>query len=34
MANAIVGTFVLLGLAALLGVPVGVCGGMFLSEYG
>jgi phosphate transport system permease protein len=34
MANAIVGTFELLGLAALLGVPVGVCGGIFLSEYG
>jgi phosphate transport system permease protein len=34
MANAIVGTFELLGLAALIGVPVGVCGGIFLSEYG
>jgi phosphate transport system permease protein len=34
MANAIVGTFELLGLAALLGVPVGVCGGIYLSEYG
>src|SRR5438552_11437027 len=34
MANAIVGTFVLLGLAALIGVPVGVLGGVFLSEYG
>ncbi len=34
MANAIVGTFELLGLAALLGVPVGVCGGIFLSESG
>src|SRR2546428_2135828 len=34
MANAIVGTFELLGLAALVGVPVGVCGGIFLSEYG
>ena len=34
MANAIVGTFELLGLAGLLGVPVGVCGGIFLSEYG
>jgi phosphate transport system permease protein len=34
MANAIVGTFELLGLAALLGVPVGVLGGVFLSEYG
>jgi phosphate transport system permease protein len=34
MANAIVGTLELLGLAALLGVPVGVCGGIFLSESG
>jgi phosphate transport system permease protein len=34
MANAIAGTFELLGLAALLGVPVGVLGGVFLSEYG
>jgi len=34
MANAIVGTFELLGLAAVLGVPVGILGGIFLSEYG
>lgn len=34
MSNAIVGTFELLGLAALIGVPVGVLGGVFLSEYG
>ena len=34
MANAIVGTFELLGLASLVGVPVGVLGGIFLSEYG
>ncbi|MGC9943333.1 MAG: phosphate ABC transporter permease PstA [Verrucomicrobiota bacterium] len=34
MGNAIVGTFVLLGQAAVLGVPVGVLGGVFLSEYG
>src|SRR2546427_2981225 len=34
MANAIVGTFELLGLAAGIGVPVGVLGGVFLSEYG
>jgi phosphate transport system permease protein len=34
MANAIVGTFVLLAQAASLGVPVGVLGGVFLSEYG
>src|SRR5690242_5616578 len=32
MANAIVGTLQLLGLAALLGVPAGVLGGMYLSE--
>ncbi len=34
MANAIVGTLILLGLAALVGVPVGVLGGVYLSEYG
>jgi len=33
MANAIVGTFTLILLASLLGVPVGVLGGIFLSEY-
>ena len=34
MANAIVGTLILLVQAALIGVPVGVLGGVFLSEYG
>jgi phosphate transport system permease protein len=34
MANAIAGTFILLGQAALFGVPVGVLGGVYLSEYG
>jgi phosphate transport system permease protein len=34
MANAIAGTFILLAQAALVGVPVGVLGGVFLSEYG
>jgi phosphate transport system permease protein len=34
MANAIAGTFILLAQAALLGVPVGVLGGVYLSEYG
>ena len=34
MANAVVGTFELLGLASLIGVPVGVLGGIYLSEYG
>jgi len=34
MANAILGTLELLALAGLLGVPVGVLGGIFLSEYG
>src|SRR5438094_1946445 len=33
MANAIVGTVVLLGIASLVGVPVGVLGGVYLSEY-
>ena len=34
MANAIAGTFILLGQAALVGVPIGVLGGVYLSEYG
>ena len=34
MANAIVGSFVLVLLAVLLGVPVGVLGGIYLSEFG
>lgn len=34
MANAIVGTFVLLSLALVVGVPIGLLGGIFLSEYG
>jgi phosphate transport system permease protein len=34
MANAIVGTLTLLGLASAIGVPVGVLGGVYLSEYG
>ncbi len=33
MGNAIVGTFILLAQAALLGVPIGLLGGIFLSEY-
>ena len=34
MANAIVGTMILLAQAVTIGVPVGVLGGVFLSEYG
>ena len=34
MANAIVGTFVLMAEAAVVGVPIGVLGGVYLSEYG
>jgi phosphate transport system permease protein len=34
MANAIVGTMELLAMAALLGVPVGVLGGVYLADYG
>ncbi len=34
MANAMVGTFTLLVLASLLGIPTGVLGGVYLSEYG
>ena len=33
MANSIAGTFILISLASLLGVPFGVLGGIFLSEY-
>ncbi|MBM4197970.1 MAG: hypothetical protein FJ197_12945, partial [Gammaproteobacteria bacterium] len=33
MANAIVGTLMLSGLAALLAVPIGVISGVYLSEY-
>ena len=34
MANAIVGSITLLGLASLIGVPVGIGGGIFLAEFG
>ncbi|HVP38989.1 MAG TPA: phosphate ABC transporter permease PstA [Candidatus Saccharimonadales bacterium] len=34
MANAILGTLELVGLACVLGLPVGILGGAFLSEYG
>jgi phosphate transport system permease protein len=34
MANAIAGTLVLLGMAALIGVPLGILGGIYLAEYG
>jgi phosphate transport system permease protein len=34
MANAIVGTFKLIGLASVVGLPVGVMGGIYLAEYG
>ncbi|MCF7668171.1 MAG: phosphate ABC transporter permease PstA [Verrucomicrobia bacterium] len=34
MANAIVGTLILLGLASAVGIPFGVLGGVYLSEYG
>ena len=34
MANAIVGSFELLGLASLIGIPIGVRGGVYLAEYG
>ena len=34
MANAIAGTLMLSGLGALLAVPVGVLGGIYISEYG
>jgi phosphate transport system permease protein len=34
MANAIVGSGVVLGLASLLGIPLGIGGGVYLAEYG
>src|SRR5689334_6900485 len=34
MANAIVGTFKLLGLASAVGLPMGVLGGIYLAEFG
>jgi phosphate transport system permease protein len=34
MANAIVGSGVLLGIASLIGVPMGIGGGIFLAEFG
>ena len=34
MANAIVGSGILLGLASLIGVPIGIGAGIFLAEFG
>ena len=34
MANAILGSAILLGLASLIGVPIGIGGGIFLAEFG
>ena len=34
MANAIVGSAVLLGIASILGVPIGIAAGIFLAEFG
>src|SRR5271157_3291797 len=34
MANAIVGTITLLSMAAVVGVPIGIFGGIYLAEYG
>lgn len=34
MANAIVGSAVLLGVGSLIGVPIGIAGGIFLAEFG
>jgi phosphate transport system permease protein len=33
MKNGIVGTLILVGLASLIGVPIGICAGIYLSEY-
>src|SRR5947207_14211131 len=32
MGNAIIGTLILLGLASLLGLPIGILGGVYLAE--
>jgi phosphate transport system permease protein len=34
MANALVGTLILIGLGSILGLPVGIIAGIYLSEYG
>lgn len=34
MANAIVGTCILIGLACLVGLPIGIIGGIYLAEFG
>jgi phosphate transport system permease protein len=34
MANAIVGSAILLGLGSLIGIPMGIAGGIFLAEFG
>ena len=34
MANAIVGTLIMVGMSTLLGVPIGILAGVFLAEYG
>lgn len=34
MANAIVGTLILIGLASALGLPIGILGGIYLAEFG
>ncbi len=34
IANAIVGTFILIGIASAIGMPVGILGGIYLAEFG
>src|ERR1700754_4621969 len=34
MANSIVGSAIILGLASLIGIPIGIAGGVYLAEYG
>jgi len=34
MANAILGSGILLGIASIVGIPIGICGGIYLSEFG
>src|SRR5271166_4118785 len=34
LANAITGTFIMVGLATLVGTPIGIMSGVYLAEYG
>lgn len=34
IANSLLGSFTMVGLASLIGIPIGICAGMYLSEFG